>query len=233
MTMKQTTLNLRSLAFVAALFGLPAMASADDGFKGATLDEVSHQYPIHWVDESQIEKSLEGQAPITVGFDVDDTVLFSSPCFFYGQQKYSPGKFEYLKNQAFWDDINVNCDINYSIPKDVAARLIALHIKRGDNIFFITGRTASPGERVTETIKRNFNMASINPVVFTAGDSTKTAFLKEHAVKIYYGDADGDMRQALEVGARPIRVLRASNTTYKPMPKNGAFGEEVIINSDH
>lgn len=76
-------------------------------------------------------------------------------------------------------------------------------------------------------------MASINPVVFTAGDSTKTAFLKEHAVKIYYGDADGDMRQALEVGARPIRVLRASNTTYKPMPKNGAFGEEVIVNSDH
>ena len=70
-------------------------------------------------------------------------------------------------------------------------------------------------------------------VVCTAGDATKTAFLAEKGVKIYYGDADGDMKQAIEVGARPIRVLRASNSTYKPMPKNGSFGEEVIVDSDH
>lgn len=142
---------------------------------------------------------------MTVGFDIDDTVLFSGPCFFYGRQKYSLGKFDCLKNQAFWGDVNKNCDINYSIPRDVAAQLIAMHTKRGDTIFFITGRTA--------------------------GDATKTSFLKDKEVEIYYRDADGDMKQAIEVGARRIRVLRASNTTYKPMPKNGSFGEEVIVNS--
>lgn len=226
------TLLTRNLALLAALAFTPAYAG-DASFGGATTDKLAHHDPIHWVDVGQIEKSLEGKPPMTVGFDVDDTVLFSSPCFFYGQQKYSPGKFGYLKNQAFWDDINKNCDINYSIPKDVAAKLIAMHSKRGDTIFFITGRTKSEGERVTETIKRDFSMEKINPVVFTAGDSTKAAFLKDNGVKIYYGDADGDMKQAIEVGARPIRVLRASNTTYKPMPKNGSFGEEVIVNSDH
>ncbi|AYD04661.1 acid phosphatase AphA [Neorhizobium sp. NCHU2750] len=220
------------LAILAALATSPAFAD-DTSFGGSTTDQLAHQDPIHWVDVGQIEKSLEGKPPMTVGFDIDDTVLFSSPCFFYGQQKYSPGKFDYLKNQAFWDDINKNCDINYSIPKDVAAKLIAMHTKRGDTIYFITGRTKSEGERVTETIKRDFNMDKINPVVFTAGDATKTAFLKDKGVKIYYGDADGDMKQAIEVGARPIRVLRASNTTYKPMPKNGSFGEEVIVDSDH
>ena len=221
------------LAILAAL-SLATVAKAEDAsFVGATTDQLAHHDAIHWVDVGQIEKSLEGKPPMTVGFDIDDTVLFSSPCFFYGQQKYSPGKFDYLKNQAFWDDINTNCDMNYSIPKDVAAKLIAMHTKRGDTIYFITGRTQSKGERLTETIKRDFTMEKINPVVFTAGDATKTAFLEEKGVKIYYGDADGDMKQALEVGARPIRVLRASNTTYKPMPKNGSFGEEVIVDSDH
>lgn len=224
---------LGPLVVLLSLVGAAGSHAEDAGFAGATTDDLAHHDPIHWVDVSQIEKSLEGKPPMTVGFDIDDTVLFSSPCFFYGQQKYSPGKFDYLKNQAFWDDINKNCDMNYSIPKDVAAKLIAMHTKRGDTIYFITGRTKSEGERLTETIKRDFHMEKINPVVFTAGDATKTAFLKEKGVKIYYGDADGDMKQAIEVGARPIRVLRASNTTYKPMPKNGSFNEEVIIDSDH
>jgi acid phosphatase (class B) len=224
---------LPCLAIFVAVASVPVVQAQDAKFVGSTTDQLAHHDPIHWVDVAQIEKSLEGKPPMTVGFDIDDTVLFSSPCFFYGQQKYSPGKFDYLKNQAFWDDINKNCDINYSIPKDIAANLIAMHTKRGDTIYFITGRTKSEGERVTETIKRDFAMETVNPVVFTAGDATKTAFLKEKGVKVYYGDADGDMKQALEVGARPIRVLRASNTTYKPMPKNGSFGEEVIIDSDH
>ena len=224
---------LYKIAVVACL-AMPSGAFALDAVTtGATTDELSHHDAIHWVDVGQIEKSLEGQPPMTVGFDVDDTVLFSSPCFFYGQQKYSPGKNDYLKNPEFWADINANCDINYSLPKDVAAKLIAMHSKRGDTIYFITGRTKSEGERLTETIKRDFNIASINPVVFTAGDATKTSFLKDKGVKIYYGDADGDMKQAIDVGARPIRVLRASNTTYKPLPKNGSLGEEVIIDSDH
>ncbi|MGJ3494756.1 hypothetical protein ACR9PT_09280, partial [Piscirickettsia salmonis] len=31
----------------------------------------------------------------------------------------------------------------------------------------------------------------------------------------------------------PIRVLRPLNSTNKPMPYNGRFGEKVIVNSDY
>ncbi|EQB99919.1 acid phosphatase/phosphotransferase [Photorhabdus temperata subsp. temperata M1021] len=30
---------------------------------------------------------------------------------------------------------------------------------------------------------------------------------------------------------RGIRILRAANSTYQPLPKAGRFGEEIIVNS--
>lgn len=50
------------------------------------------EQPIHWISVEQLKKELEGKAPINVSFDIDDTVLFSSPCFYHGQQKYSYGQ---------------------------------------------------------------------------------------------------------------------------------------------
>ncbi|WP_342360019.1 acid phosphatase AphA [Terrarubrum flagellatum] len=217
-------------AFALALMSGPALADASNLYPGVTIDQMLHVAPVHWVSVDQIEASLEGKPPMVVGFDVDDTVLFSSPCFYYGQRKYSPGSEAYLKNIEFWKEINAGCD-KYSIPKEVARKLIDMHQKRGDDIYFITGRTYTDGEKLSEIIEQTFAIKSMHKVVFTAGSEEKTSFMRQHAIKIYYGDADGDMRQAKEVGARPIRVLRASNSTYKPMPKNGSFGEEVIIDS--
>lgn len=208
----------------------PAFADASNLYPGVTINQLQHRAPVHWVSIEQIAASLEGQPPMVVSFDVDDTVLFSSPCFYYGQRKYSPGSEAYLKNVEFWKEINAGCD-RYSIPKEVARKLIDMHQQRGDDIYFITGRTYTEGEKLSEIIQTTFGVKNMHPVVFTAGSEEKTSFMRKHAIKIYYGDADGDMRQAKEVGARPIRVLRASNSTYKPMPKNGAFGEEVIIDS--
>ncbi len=52
-------------------------------------------------------------------------------------------------------------------------------------------------------------------------------------IKVFYGDSDNDISAAREVGARGIRVLRASNSTYRPLPMAGSFGEEVIVNSEY
>ncbi|MGL5163308.1 MAG: acid phosphatase AphA, partial [Plesiomonas shigelloides] len=52
-------------------------------------------------------------------------------------------------------------------------------------------------------------------------------------IKIYYGDSDGDIKAAIATNARGIRLLRASNSTYQPLPQAGAMGEEVIINSQY
>ncbi|CDL19412.1 NMN phosphatase; Class B acid phosphatase precursor [Klebsiella pneumoniae IS53] len=39
---------------------------------------------------AQIENSLLGRPPMAVGFDIDDTVLFSSPGFWRGQKPSLP-----------------------------------------------------------------------------------------------------------------------------------------------
>ena len=225
----------RSLTALSALLLLAAPAFAEDVSNlnpGITTSEILATAPVHWVSVDQIAASLEGQPPMAVGFDVDDTVLFSSPCFYYGKMKYSPTSEDYLKMDAFWTDIHTNnCD-QYSIPKDVARKLIDMHTARGDDIYFITGRTrGSGGETLTAAIKKAFNIEKMNDVVFTASSENKVEFLKDHKLKIYYGDADSDMKAAIAADIRPIRVMRAQNSTYKPEPKNGKFGEEVIVDS--
>ncbi|WP_426203348.1 HAD family acid phosphatase, partial [Shigella boydii] len=57
--------------------------------------------------------------------------------------------------------------------------------------------------------------------------------LQDKNIRIFYGDSDNDITAARDVGARGIRILRASNSTYKPLPQAGAFGEEVIVNSEY
>ncbi|MFT4012626.1 MAG: acid phosphatase AphA [Paracoccus sp. (in: a-proteobacteria)] len=226
---------LKRLAAISALLLSTGPLLAQDGANlnpGVTVSELLATAPVHWVSVPQISASLEGEPPMVVGFDVDDTVLFSTPCFYYGQNKYSPGSDDYLKMDAFWTDIHTNnCD-QYSPPKEVARQLIDMHVQRGDEIYFITGRTkGSGGETLTATLKQDFRLEKMNDVVFTASSENKVQFLKDHKLKIYYGDADSDMRAALEAGIRPIRVMRAQNSSYKPDPRNGRFGEEVIVDS--
>jgi acid phosphatase (class B) len=65
------------------------------------------------------------------------------------------------------------------------------------------------------------------------GRTPKVQWLKEKNIKVFYGDSDNDISAARDAGARGIRVLRASNSSYKPLPMAGALGEEVIVNSEY
>lgn len=186
---------------------------------------------------AQIENSLMGRAPMAVGFDIDDTVLFSSPGFWRGKKTFSPANEEYLKNPEFWEKMNNGWD-EFSIPKEVGRALIAMHVKRGDSIYFVTGRSQTKTETVSKTLQGDFAIptANMNPVIFAgdkAGQNTKTQWLEQKNIKVFYGDSDNDITAARDVGARGIRVLRASNSTYRPLPMAGAFGEEVIVNSEY
>ena len=42
--------------------------------------------------------------------------------------------------------------------------------------------------------------------------------MRDHKLKIYYGDADADIAAADELNIRGIRILRA-NSSYQPLPK--------------
>ena len=233
--------NLVKLSLVALLTAaaIPAMAAKTEPYTnpGTNAREMLVEQPIHWISVDQLKKELEGKAPINVSFDIDDTVLFSSPCFYHGQQKYSPGKHDYLKNQDFWNEVNAGCD-QYSIPKQIAVDLINMHQARGDQIYFITGRTAGDKDGVTPVLQKAFNIKDMHPVEFMGGRELSTKYNKtpgiiKHKVTIHYGDSDDDILAAKEAGVRGIRLMRAANSTYQPMPTLGGYGEEVLINSSY
>ncbi len=196
---------------------------------------VAHEDNIRWVTLKDISRSLENNPSMNVGFDVDDTVLFSSPGYYYGRQKYSPGNNAFLIMEEFWNEMNNGLD-KFSIPKEIARRLIELHKKRGDSIYFITARTKTKVETVTELLARTFNLEDPNKVIFTGfkiGGNLKIKAIKENKIQIFYGDADSDIEAALAAGIRAIRIMRPGNSTNKPLPRNGSFGEEVLVDSEY
>ena len=232
----------QALSAVCLLFALNssavALASSPSPLNpGTNVAKLAEQAPIHWVSVAQIENSLAGRPPMAVGFDIDDTVLFSSPGFWRGKKNFSPESEDYLKNPVFWEKMNNGWD-EFSIPKEVARQLIDMHVRRGDAIFFVTGRSPTKTETVSKTLADNFHIpaTNMNPVIFAGdkpGQNTKSQWLQDKNIRIFYGDTDNDITAARDVGARGIRILRASNSTYKPLPQAGAFGEEVIVNSEY
>lgn len=189
---------------------------------------------IHWITIQDIMSSLEDQPAMNVGFDIDDTALFSSPGYYYGMQKYSPGENSFLELDEFWEEMNNGLD-RFSLPKECAKVLIEIHKKRGDTVYFITARTPTKTETVTDLLALVFSLEDPKEVIFTGskrGENLKITPLKEHNIQIFYGDSDGDIQAALAVGIRPIRIIRAANSTHKPLPKNGSLGEEVLVDSE-
>jgi len=196
---------------------------------------VEQEENIRWVTLKEIARSLEDQSPMNVGFDIDDTVLFSSPGYYYGRQKYSPENKAFTIMEEFWNEMNNGLD-RFSIPKECARKLIELHKKRGDSIYFITARTRTKTESVTELLVKTFDLENPQKVIFTGvklGENLKIKPIKENKIQIFYGDADSDIEAALEAGIRAIRIMRAVNSTNKPLPNNGSFGEEVLVNSEY
>ncbi|MBI6548484.1 acid phosphatase AphA [Xenorhabdus lircayensis] len=204
---------------------------------GVTSADLAQRQAVHWVSVEQIEKSLKGQPPMAVGFDIDDTVMFSSPGFYRGKLEYSSNDESYLKNPKFWEKMNNEWD-KFSMPKKIGIELVQMHLKRGDDIYFITGRTETKTEAVTQYVQEGLHIPAdkMHAVIF-AGDepnkNDKVSWMKNHKLKIYYGDADADIAAARELSIRGIRILRASNSSYQPLPKAGRFGEEVVIKSEY
>ncbi|MDC9597399.1 acid phosphatase AphA [Xenorhabdus anantnagensis] len=232
------------LAFstIALAFGLNGVTQAkvfmpEQVSQGVTVADLAQRQAIHWVSVEQIEKSLKGQPPMAVGFDIDDTVMFSSPGFYRGKSEYSPNDESYLKKTEFWEKMNNGWD-KFSMPKKIGIELVQMHLKRGDDIYFITGRTATKTETVTKYVQEGLRIPAnkMHNIIF-AGDepnkNDKISWMKNHKLKIYYGDADADIAAARELNIRGIRILRASNSSYQPLPKAGRFGEEVVIKSEY
>ena len=93
-----------------------------------------------------------------------------------------------------------------------------MHQARGDQIYFITGRTAGDKDGVTPVLQKAFNIKDMHPVEFMGGRKLPTKYNKtpgiiEHKVSIHYGDSDDDILAAKEAGIRGIRLMRAANVS--------------------
>lgn len=95
----------------------PKVPGTEQGFSTVEIMQKGEPAQLHWVSVKEIEKSLEGKPPMAVGFDVDDTVLFSSPGFYRGQQVFSPNGYSYLKSQKFWDKMNCEWENSACLSK--------------------------------------------------------------------------------------------------------------------
>jgi acid phosphatase (class B) len=199
---------------------------------------------VRWVSLGQLEQSLP-PAPVHVVFDIDDTTLFTSAGFQWGTRTYGkdivsagvsvreeelPSPEAKQKYREFWTKMNNELD-QFSVKKWIAAELIRMHKARGDQVFFVTKRVNTGSEHLTELLSKEFDLPALAPVIFTNRGSKTPAFRSVQAV-VSYGDSDGDIRDSIEAGARPIRVLRARTSVNVEPVHNGAFGEEVLINSE-
>lgn len=183
----------QAISAVCLLFALNssavALASSPSPLNpGTNVARLAEQAPIHWVSVAQIENSLAGRPPMAVGFDIDDTVLFpvrgsgAAKNLLARKRRLSEKSCVLGKMNNGWDE--------FSIPKEVARQLIDMHVRRGDAIFFVTGRSPTKTETVSKTLADNFHIpaTNMNPVIFAGdkpGQNTKSQWLQDKNIRIF------------------------------------------------
>ncbi len=185
-----------------------------------------------YVTVKDIEKRLVSSPPMAVGFDVDDTVLFSSAIFHHVTVTGCDGAPQGCTTPLFWEKINTYS--SFALPKPVGLEIAKMHLDRGDSVYFITARTGSNNETLSNTLRDLLDAPDLDPVVFVGGDPhlSKITAMEARDIQIYYGDADSDITDAQAAGATGIRILRAKNSTVNGETHAGAYGEDVVRDSE-
>jgi acid phosphatase (class B) len=191
----------------------------------------------HTISVNEIKSSLPAH-PISIGMDVDDTVLFSSPGFYYAfNNTDGPGGSNIygrrpLSNDQFWQDLSSKFD-KFSMPKYSAKKIINMHKDRGDTVFFITARPPVKNEILSDILKRTFKLPENSPNVIFSGRISKGKFIKKHGISLFYGDSDSDISEANEVGIRAIRFMRSPLSNNRSKFHPGMHGEAVLVDSEN
>ena len=145
---------------------------------------------------------------LNVGFDVDDTVIFSRDLFLsLPDDKSDPVDYGWINSH----------DKDFSLFITPTIELINYFHTNGHNVFFITARPGTNGNILAEflsgelkfSVKVNKNLF-FSPKETIKGKrfTTKHRLMKRLKLDLYYGDADTDMIAALKAGVHPVRVVR-------------------------
>ena len=145
---------------------------------------------------------------LNVGFDVDDTILFSRDVFLnIPKDKRNPTDYGWVNMQ----------DEKLSLFIEPTVELIKYFKNNGHNVFLITARSGENGDYLAKflsdglglDIAKNENLffcpkESINGVRYT----TKHYQMKKLNLDLFYGDADTDIIAALKANVHPVRIIR-------------------------
>lgn len=225
--------NLLLVSLMYSLMALSVVQAA--GLPGAAPSAA--RPAVRVVSLATLESSLPA-TPVIAGFDIDDTVIFSSPGFYFGEHNDDgPGGTnrygaDFLKNPQFWKDLNQYHD-RYSMKKKSGEDLVRMHKRRGDTIVFITKRICYDDDALAIQ-KRLDRMFDIRAKVYCTDEKPKTPKLTETGVDMYYGDSDSDIEYAFAVQGKKVRAIRVERNPASSYTGNyhpGSLGEEVLGDS--
>ena len=149
---------------------------------------------------------------LNVGFDIDDTILFSRDVFLnLPEDKRNPTDYGWINSH----------DEDYSLFMTPTVELVHFFHKNGHKVFFITARSNPNGnilakfltEELLFSVEMNKNLffspkERINGKRYT----TKQRIMKRLRLDLFYGDADTDMIAALKASVHPVRIVRHKNS---------------------
>jgi len=176
---------------------------------------------------------------LRVGFDIDDTVLFTARLFATAPRD---------SNQAVdyaW--INTH-DRNYSLLIEPTVTLIQYFLAHGHEVYFITSRPPLQGEHLAAFLSERLGIkVQVGKNLFFAPKetikgkryTTKHRVMKALGLDLFYGDADTDMIAALKAGVQPVRIVRTPasvaqyganyfGNTNRPVPPAYPFTKEDL-----
>jgi len=167
--------------------------------------------------------SFSQTGKLKVGFDIDDTTLYSERAFVVAP-KTDSGHTDYS-----W--INTH-DKEYSLLIDPVITLIKYFQAHGHEVFFITARPGVNGDSVAVFLSErlNFHVKVDSNLFFSPKENvdgykytTKHRIMEQLGIDIYYGDSDTDIIAAIKADVHPVRIIR-SNASIKEYGGN-YFGD--------
>ncbi|GEM_PF-1483705 len=203
---------------VASACGTNAPAGGETSSSPAPAEETEAE-----PGEAEPPEANKPQAGLRVGFDLDDTLLFSSPAF---QKGFDADVRPY--SWAFWRVVNTS-DGEVSVVKKKTREILQAHQAKGAEIFVVTARHPHGGEEVMRFLYKTFGIPPTHVYFETEGKAERLRALR---LDVFYGDADSDVSAALEAGVKPVRILRSPKSSYKKKYNPGKYDEEIVEGSE-
>jgi acid phosphatase class B len=152
-------------------------------------------------------------ADLRVGFDYDDTLMFSTPAF-----RAASATSERPFSPAFWKVVNQSFQVEKVKLVPMSGAVLAKVL--GFDVVIITARPDYGGSQLRDHWKwlaKEFYF-----------EKDKSSILEKGRFIVFFGDSDSDITEAREAKVRAIRVKRSPESDYKDKYNPGCYDEFIL-----